>query len=168
MSAPVEGERTVSEVASARKPWLSRGQRIAVILLATTGVIGFVFWKDPGHRDGQVDAHPTESAIGQVVPYEALKPPAISPVAARAPIPPPAPPPLPPPQPLLPAINAATHPAEDIRHPAMLSFAAAHEDPPSGSSGAPQDPTNAATHVVFKGSEIPGQRPARSLTATWC
>jgi type IV secretion system protein VirB10 len=158
MSAPVEGERSVSEVASARKPWLSRGQRMAVILLATAGVIGFVFWKDPVHRDGQVDAHPTETTIGQVVPYEAPKPPAIVPASTGVPIAPPAPPPLPPPQPLLPAINAAAHPAQDIHHPAMLSFAAAHEDAPSGSGGAPHDPADAATRVTFKGSEIPGAK----------
>jgi type IV secretion system protein VirB10 len=158
MNTPVEGERTVSEVASTRKPWLSRGQRIAAILLVTASVIGFVFWKNPGHHDGQVDTHPTESSIGQVVPYEAPKPPAIVPVSARAPIAPPAPPPLPPPQPLLPAINAATHPTQELHHPAMLSFAVSQQSSPSSLGGTPHDPGSTATHVMFKGSEIPGAK----------
>ena len=153
MSAPIEGERTVSEVAGARKPWLSRRQRIATIMLVAAGVIGFVFWKDPGHRDGQADAHPTESSIGQVVPYEAPKPTAIVPASAKVPM---APPPLPAPQPLLPAITAATQPAQNIHHPAMLSFAASQESPSSSMAGTPNDPASTATRVMFKGSQIPG------------
>lgn len=158
MSAPVEGERTVSEVATKRKPWLTRGQRIAVILLATAAIIGFVFWKDPGRHQRQADTHPTETSIDQVVPYEAPKPPAIVPAAARAPIAPPVLPPLPQPRPLLPAINAATHAAGETHHPAMLSFATGQETSPASVAGTPHDPKTAATRVMFKGSEIPGAK----------
>lgn len=159
MTEPVEGERTVSEVASARKRRLTRGQRVAAILLTAAVVIGFVFWRDAGRHQEPVDAQTKETSIGQVVPYEAPKPPPIVPASMPAPVPTAPPPPaLPPPQPLLPAITAATRPAQENHHPAILSFAGSRDDPSGAQPGPTQNSAGAATRVVFKGSDIQGAK----------
>jgi type IV secretion system protein VirB10 len=170
MSGQLDGERAVSDVARGKKPWFTPARKAGAIAIGAAVVVGFIFWKDPGHKKDDPEPPPPPDGIGQTVVYEPPKPQPMPVPTVATPFkpPPPAPPiqqtePLPAPK----AVSAQLPETVKARGPRMLSYATAEPGqervPGGGANGGPADQTPPATHVIYKGAEIVGARAGQAL-----
>ena len=163
-SLPPPGDRTVSAVASRRKP-LSKGATVAIGVAVAAVVLGFIFWMNPGHHEDP-PPKPTQARIAATVTYT---PPvhetALTAGMAAAPAPR-----LPPPEPpsIANTLGLPTAKEEKPQGARMYSYAAASA--PAGSAPTAGETPNtgpARTTVDFKGSELSGARAGRALDQTY-
>jgi type IV secretion system protein VirB10 len=176
MSQPLDGERTVSDVAKGKKPWFTPTRKAGAIAIGATVVVGFILWKDPGRKKEDPEPPPPTTGISQTVVYDPPKPQpmpaAYQPVMVPTPAsPPPQPPQAEPPRsaltmPVTPPLPALPQP----RRPRMLSYAT--EAAPgterqanngSGAGGGVADPAQGGTHVTYKAAEIVGGKAGAAM-----
>jgi type IV secretory pathway VirB10-like protein len=164
MSQPLDGERTVSDVVQGKKPWFTPAKKAGAIAIGAAVVVGFIFWKDPGHNK-EDPVPPPPSGIGQTVVYEPPKRQAMPVAASVAPSTPPPPAPPPPPAEQLPATKPVTAQLSELpkpRPPRMLSYATTEpgQDHAVNDSTAGPPPS---THVIYKGAEIVGAKAEQAM-----
>jgi len=162
MSDDTDGERSVSGVASRRKP-LGNGAKVGIGVGATAAVLGFIFWMNPGKHE-EPEQKPVTARIGQAVTYT---PPPVEKAALALPAPPQPRPLLAAPNP--PSITAAglgTSKEEKAAGALIYSYGSpAKADTPA----APPDPAapSGTTKVAFKGTDLPGARAGRAIDQTY-
>jgi type IV secretory pathway VirB10-like protein len=176
MSQPLDGERSVSDVANGKKRWFTPARKAGAIAIGAAVAVGFIVWKDPGRKKEDPEPPPPPTGISQSVTYDPPKPQPMP--AAYQPMPPPASvqPPPPPAADRLPLALPLTNPAPQAvpqpRKPRMLSYAteagAGGEHPANGSgggrAGGAADPAQGSgTHVTYKGAEIVGGKTGAAL-----
>lgn len=171
MSGRLEGERTVSDVTRGRKPWLTPAKKASVIAIGAAVAVGFIFWKDPGHKKEDPEPPPPASGIGQTVAYEPAKPVPMpdKPVAQtdrpqqRFQQNPPND------QPALPAVRPVTtllpETAKPPKPPRMLSYATGDgaQDRGNGSAAGVSAVEAPNTRVTYKGAEIVGAKAGLAM-----
>ena len=181
MSQPLDGERSVSDVANGKKRWFTPARKAGAIAIGAAVAVGFIVWKDPGHKKEDPEPPPPPTGISQSVSYDPPKPQPMP--AAYQPMPPPASvqPPPPPAADRLPLALPLTNPAPQAvpqpRKPKMLSYAteagAGGEHPRTVAAGVVQ----AVLQTRHKAAErtLPTRAPrssaarlARPWTATYC
>jgi type IV secretion system protein VirB10 len=169
---PVEGERTVSEVASTRRPLLTRGQMVLAGTLMTGAIIALVFWKTPTHRADE-EEKTAPARLAAPIPYEAPKAvsmPPVIPALLQTPSPSTAAP-LPPPTPsVTQRVEALVASSKPEARPAMLSYNVApppDAPKPVAANGAQGKGESAGTRVVYQGAVVAGGKagtmPDRNL-----
>jgi type IV secretion system protein VirB10 len=175
MIEPLDGERTVSDVAKGKKPWFTPTRKAGAIAIGAAVVVGFIFWKDPGRKKEDPEPPAPAAGIGQTVVYEPPKPQAMPASVAVPPLTPP-PPAAPPPQTeALPSAKpfAVQLPEPPKPKPArMLSYATTEPGQeqaagggtaggPGGGAGTPQTPPG--TRVIYKGADIVGGKAGPAM-----
>jgi type IV secretion system protein VirB10 len=172
MSGHLDGERTVSDVAKGKKPWFTPARKASAIAIGAAVVVGFIVWKDPGHKKEDPEPPPPPAGIGQTVVYEPPKPQPMPVAASVAPFTPPPAATAPPVQQteLLPATKPVTAQLPETvkaRPPRMLSYTTAEPGqeraPGGGANASAADQTPSGTRVVYKGAEIVGARAGQAL-----
>lgn len=169
MSQPLDGERTVSDVAKGRKSWFTSTRKAGVIALGAAVVVGFILWKDPGRKKEDPEPPAPAAGIGQTVPYDPPKPQAMPVSVPVAPLKPqpsvqPEPAPLPTPKPVTSILPEAPKP----KPPRMLSFATTEPgqeraNGAGGAGGGGGDQTPPGTRVLYKGAEIVGAKAGQAM-----
>jgi type IV secretion system protein VirB10 len=162
MSDPIEGERGVSAVASTRRQWFGRKQRLASIVLGLAFVLGFIAWKAPSKKPDDDEQKITKGAIASDYKAPAAPaPPALIQAANSLPVPS---------TPNLNAPNLNTQVQSAVKPAAvqgtMLSYAAGPlppylqpKKPEQASAAAGKDAkTPQGTQVAFAPTTIPGSQ----------
>ena len=155
---PADPERSVSAVASRRKP-LSKGWTVGIGVAATAVILGFIFWMNPGQHV-EPELKPPQTRIGQQVSY--TPPPVLEAALSSQPAK------LPPPrlaEPNPPSIASAGLETPKGERPAgslIYSYGSSAK-----ADAAPGDPANGPTKVAFKGADLPGAKAGRAIDQTY-
>jgi type IV secretion system protein VirB10 len=166
MSEPLDGERTVSDVAKGKTPWFTPARKAAAIAIGAAVVVGFIFWKDPGRKKEDPEPAAPPSGIGQTVVYDPPRPQPMPVVAAVPPMTPVQAAPQQQTEPLPLAKPLALPEPPKTHVPRMLSYATTdpgqeREAAGGATGGAPQ--AAPGTRVTYKGADIVGGKAGPAL-----